>query len=83
MDNIRNELKAVIDVIRQAPNYLRYTFSGAPRMIFAHTGGASCMPPILHACWGAFAGSFRSVSLEIPIELLKDVAPKFSRTSAA
>jgi hypothetical protein len=28
------------------------------------------MPPILHACWGAFSGSLRSVSLDIPIELL-------------
>jgi hypothetical protein len=46
----------------------------------SHILAVHASDPILDACWGAFAGSLRSVSLDIP---MKGVAPKFSRTSGA
>ena len=74
MGSIRNELKTVIDVIiqfsRLSSLHVQWSSSYDLRTF------RRCMPPILHACWGAFSGSLRSVSLDIPIELLNEVAPK-------
>ena len=74
MGSIRNELKTVIDVITQFSKlsllHVQWSSSYDLRTFLG------CMPPRLHACWGAFTDSLCSVSLDIPIELLNEVAPK-------